>query len=463
MAEEISAKAQMKADLLIYNASICNDGRSYRGYVAVAGQMIACVGEGDVPAALLEQARQKVDGRGRLLLPGVIDTHVHFREPGMTQKGDIASESRAAVAGGVTSYIDMPNTRPATTTMALVEDKMRRAADVSAANYGFFIGATADNLEELRHADYSRVAGVKLFMGSSTGNLLLTDSRAIEQLMEMPALIAVHAEDDELLRQNVEAVTERYGEMLPMEFHPVIRNHRVCMEASQRIVELARKHHHRLHLLHVSTGCELELLDKAGTPLEDKVVTAETCPQYLAFSDEQYAMLGARIKCNPAIKRPADRDALREAVRDGRIDSIATDHAPHLLEEKMGTALTAVSGMPLIQFSLTLMLQMAEEGIVGVDKVVETMCHNPARIYGIDRRGFIREGYYADLVLVDNDCEPYTITDQWAMSRCGWTPLAGLTVGNKVDMTVVNGAVAYRHGVAFATGSSMALRFGKQG
>ena len=400
-----------------------------------------------------------VDGKGRLLLPGIIDTHVHFRDPGLTHKADMATESRAAVAGGVTSFIDMPNTKPATVSMAAVDDKIRRASEVSVANYGFFIGATDDNIQELKNADYSRVAGVKVFMGSSTGNMLVEGDDMLARIMqEVPALIAVHAEDEQLLKSNREAVVARYGEDLPMEFHPVIRNHKVCVRASERAVGLARKYGHRLHLLHVSTADELELLEP-GSP-EGKLVTAETCPQYLAFSDEQYDMLGARIKCNPAIKRPADRDALREAVRTGRIDTIATDHAPHLLEEKRGTALTAVSGMPLIQFSLTLMLQMAEEGMFDVVDIVEKMAHNPAKIYGIARRGFVREGYYADLVLVDNDCEPYTITDQWALSRCGWTPLSGLTVSNKVELTMVNGEMAYRFGVLFSSVRGKALEFG---
>ncbi len=400
-----------------------------------------------------------VDGKGRLLLPGIIDTHVHFRDPGLTHKADMATESRAAVAGGVTSFIDMPNTKPATVSMAAVDDKIRRASEGSVANYGFFIGATDDNIQELKNADYSRVAGVKVFMGSSTGNMLVEGDDMLARIMqEVPALIAVHAEDEQLLKSNREAVVARYGEDLPMEFHPVIRNHKVCVRASERAVGLARKYGHRLHLLHVSTADELELLEP-GSP-EGKLVTAETCPQYLAFSDEQYDMLGARIKCNPAIKRPADRDALREAVRTGRIDTIATDHAPHLLEEKRGTALTAVSGMPLIQFSLTLMLQMAEEGMFDVVDIVEKMAHNPAKIYGIARRGFVREGYYADLVLVDNDCEPYTITDQWALSRCGWTPLSGLTVSNKVELTMVNGEMAYRFGVLFSSVRGKALEFG---
>lgn len=443
---------------LIHNVYIINEGRSFAGYVAIDGELISKVGEGKPEAALLERATTAIDGRGHLLLPGVIDTHVHFRDPGLTHKADIATESRAAAAGGVTSFIDMPNTKPVTTTMEQIEAKLERAAEVSAINYGFFIGATADNLDELRRADFTRCAGVKLFMGSSTGNMLVDNDETIERLFtEVPALVAVHAEDETLLRQRREAVIARYGENLPVDFHPVIRNHDVCYKASRRIVEIARRHGHRLHLLHVSTEQELSLLE-AG-PVDGKLITAETCPQYLAFSDEQYPMLGTRIKCNPAIKRPTDRDALRLAVADGRIDTIATDHAPHLPEEKMGTALTAASGMPMIQFSLTLMLQMVDEGIFDLPTVVREMCHNPALIYGIDRRGFIREGYYADLVLVDNDCEPYTITDQWVISRCGWTPLNGLTVGNIVEMTIVNGRTAYRHGVGFATSAPLPLRF----
>ena len=443
---------------LIHNACIVNEGTSFLGYVAIRGEFIDKVAAGEPDAELIGAASTVIDAAGRLLLPGVIDTHVHFRDPGLTHKADMATESRAAVAGGVTSFIDMPNTRPATTTMAEVEAKLARAAEVSVANYGFFIGATADNLDELRTADYSRCAGVKLFMGSSTGNMLVDNSEAIDRLFaEVPALVAVHAEDETLLRQRREAIVERYGEQLSLDFHPVIRNHDVCFEASRRIVEIARRHNHRLHLLHISTAQELSLL-QPGDP-STKLITAETCPQYLAFSDEQYPMLGTRIKCNPAIKRPADRDALRQAVTDGVIDTIATDHAPHLPEEKQGTALTAASGMPMIQFSLTLMLQMADEGIFDIYTIVREMCHNPATIYGIDRRGFIREGYYADLVLVNNDCEPYTITDQWVISRCGWTPLAGLTVGNKVDMTFVNGHAAYRHGVTFSTSAARALCF----
>lgn len=443
--------------MLIHNVVIVNEGKAFTGYVLTEGEMIAAVGEGE-PPALLEENAVVIDGRGRLLLPGVIDTHVHFRDPGLTYKADMQTESVAAVTGGVTSFIDMPNTKPATVTVEALEAKLKRASEVSAANYGFFIGATSDNIDELLRADYTRCAGVKLFMGSSTGNMLMDSETVMRRIMsEVPALVAVHAEDEALLKANREAVVARYGEDLPMEFHPVIRNHKVCYEASRRIAGLAREYNHRLHLLHVSTADELQLLD-AG-PVEGKLITAETCPQYLAFSDEQYEMLGARIKCNPAIKRPADREALCKAVSAGVIDTVATDHAPHLLEEKRGTALTAVSGMPMIQFSLTLMLQMAEEGYFSLEDVVRTMCHNPALVYGIYRRGFIRPGYYADLVLVNNDCEPYTITDQWAVSRCGWTPLSGLTVSNKVDMTLVNGHVAYRLGVTFGSTRGKELRF----
>lgn len=444
--------------ILIHNVYVVNADESFPGYVLVRGKMIDCVGQGEPDGDLMAAAGTTIDGRGRLLLPGVIDTHVHFRDPGLTHKADMETESRAAVAGGVTSFLDMPNTKPVTVSMEAVEAKMARASQVSVANYGFFIGATDSNIQELIDADYSRVAGVKLFMGSSTGNMLVNDARAIGEIFtRVPAIVAVHAEDENLLQARRKAVVDRYGEMLPIDFHPVIRDHSVCMEASRRIVEIARRHDHRLHLLHLSTADELSLITP-GNPA-GKLITAETCPQYLAFCDEQYAMLGSRIKCNPAIKRPADRDALRRAVNEGVIDTIATDHAPHLPEEKQGTALTAASGMPLIQFSLTLMLQMVEEGIFPLATVVREMCHNPAAIYGIERRGFIRKGYYADLVLVDNDCEPYTITDQWAMSRCGWTPLNGLTVSNKVDMTMVNGHIAYRHGIIFAAAKGEPLKF----
>lgn len=455
----MSQHIDLSHSILIHNACIVNEMQTWQGYVVVCGDTIARVGSGE-PEAELKNCATVIDAHGRLLLPGVIDTHVHFRDPGLTHKADMATESRAAVAGGVTSFIDMPNTKPPTVTIADVEDKMRRAEEVSVANYGFFIGATGSNIDQLVEADYSRVAGVKLFMGSSTGNMLVSDPAAMERIFSrVPALIAVHAEDEEMLQKLRREITGRYGENLPIAAHPFLRDRSVCFEASRRIIDMARAHSHRLHLLHVSTADELSLLHPG--PTDGKLITAETCPQYLAFCDEQYPMLGSRIKCNPAIKSSTDRDALRKAVEDGRIDTIATDHAPHLPQEKQGTALTAASGMPLIQFSLTLMLQMAEEGILNIPLIAKKMCHAPADIFGIERRGYIREGYFADLTIVNNECEPYTITDQWAISRCGWTPLAGLTVGNKVDLTMVNGHIAYRHGVTFSAPVGRALRFAR--
>lgn len=443
---------------LIHNARIVNEGRIYMGWVAIEGAMIADCGEGEPSTELMEQAATVVDARERLLLPGCIDTHVHFRDPGLTEKADMKTESNAAVAGGVTSFIDMPNTIPTTTTIELVEEKMRRAAEVSTANYGFFLGATSSNFDELMKADYSKIAGVKLFMGSSTGNMLVDDDDIISRIFEkVPALIAIHAEDEELLKQRRDAIVERYGEELEIEFHPVIRNHEVCRRATERAVELARKHGTRLHVCHLSTADELQYFTTDN--VAEKRITAETGPQYLAFCDENYSMLGARIKCNPAIKRPADRDALSQAVIDGKIDSIATDHAPHLLEQKRGTALTAVSGMPMIQFALPLLIEMVNEGMFSLPLIVEKYAHNPATIFGIDRRGFIRKGYYADLTLVDDDCEPYTLTDEWVISRCGWTPLSGLNINVRVDATWVNGSLAYRRGVVFSATRGLPLHF----
>ena len=387
--------------ILIHDARIVSEGAPRKGYVLIDGEIIADTASGDAPAALMaDPAVEKVDAAGRLLLPGVIDEHVHFRDPGLTHKADMATESRAAVAGGVTSFIDMPNTRPATVTVEAVAAKRERAAEVSVANYGFFIGATDTNLPELMAADWSLTAGVKLFLGSSTGNMLVERREVIERIFrEVPALIAVHAEDEATIR--------------------------------------------------------------AG-PVAGKRITAETCPQYLLFTDEQYPLLGACIKCNPAIKRPVDRDALRYAVANGLIDVIATDHAPHLPEEKEGTALTAVSGMPMVQFSLPVMLELSKEGVLTLEQVVEKMAHNPALLLGIERRGFIRKGYYADLVMVDDDVEPYPVTPESVISRCGWSPLEGAPLSVRIDQTWVNGQTAYRHGIVFSSVRGQALRFNHQ-
>lgn len=424
-----------QTDLLIHNADIVSDGRRFHGWLtADADGMIAATGEGHAPQV---EARRSVDADGALLLPGVIDEHVHLRDPGMTHKGDMATETRAALAGGVTSVIDMPNTRPATTTIAAWEAKMQRAAAASACNYAFYLGATNSNLDELRRADYRRVPGVKLFLGSSTGNMLVDSDDTITRIFrEIPALIAVHAEDEATIaanRRRFDAQPEP-----PVEQHRLIRSREACLKATRRAVELARKTGARLHVMHISTADELTLFS-ADAPA-CKRITAETCPSYLTFGGaDDYRRLGARIKCNPAIKEAADRDALRRAVADGVIDTIATDHAPHLLAEKQGGALTAMSGMPMLQFSLPLMLTLADDPDVpfAIEDVVRVMAHNPATIYGIDRRGFLRPGYHADLTLV---CRSrHTVADADVIGPCGWTPLAGMTLGWRVARTWVNG------------------------
>ncbi len=443
---------------VIYNARLALDATIVPGYLVIDGEFIAEVGEGDVPEALLDENNTLIDADGRLVMPGVIDEHVHFRDPGLTHKADMISESRAAVAGGVTSFIDMPNTVPATTTVAAVEDKMAHAGEVSSANYSFFIGATNSNIEELLNADYTRIAGVKLFLGSSTGNMLVDSESTVSRIFaEVPALIAVHAEDEAIISANRKKVIEKYGEDAPVELHPLIRSREACVEATRKAVEGARKYNARLHVLHISTEEELSFFSPG--PIESKRITAETCPQYLIFTNEQYSGYGSGIKCNPAIKMPEDRAALRSAVAEGVIDVVATDHAPHLPEEKIGGALKAVSGMPMIQFSLPVMLTLAAEGAFTTEKVIEVMCHNPAKLYGIDRRGFLRPGYYADVVLVDDQCEPYTVTSDMVLSKCGWTPLEGAPLGAKVDMTWVNGEVVWRYGVLFSGKRGKALRF----
>lgn len=453
--------------LLIYNARLAGTRREGEapiidcGWLTAEGDTITGVGEGNPESGLLDRDDvTKVDAAGRLLMPGVIDTHVHFRDPGLTHKGDIATESAAAVAGGVTSYLEMPNTKPPTVTIEAWEAKMARAAEVSTANYGFFIGATDSNLDSvLLRADYSRVPGVKLFLGSSTGGMLVGDSDIITRIMrEVPALIAVHAEDEATIRRNREALVARYGEELPIACHPVIRDHDACFEATSRAVKLARETGARLHVCHLSTSDELRLFE-AG-PVSGKRITAETCPQYLVFCDEMYPALGSRIKCNPAIKRPTDRDDIRFAVAHDVIDSIATDHAPHLLAEKQGTALTAASGMPSVQWSLPVMMQTVAEGWFTLPKIVEKMCTAPAILYGIEGRGALVEGYKADLVLFDTDAEPWRITDEACIGRAGWTPYAGLELGGRVDATWVNGRMVYSGGVIHPCAeAAQALRF----
>lgn len=442
---------------LIHNAVIINEEKRFEGYLVVDGEFIAEVGEGSVPDGVADGCEMVEDAGGAMLIPGVIDEHVHFRDPGLTYKADIATESLAAVAGGVTSFIDMPNTKPLTVTLDALEAKYRRAAECSVANYAFFIGATNDNIDTLLECDYTRVPGVKLFLGSSTGNMLVNDEAALRRLFsEIKAVIAVHAESEAVIRANRERIVAERGEELPVSVHSEIRDGRACYESTATAVALAREYGSRLHVMHISTADELRFF--APGPVSSKRITAETCPHYLLFSDGDYASLGGRIKCNPAIKTAADRDALREAVADGRIDVVATDHAPHLLAEKQGTALTATSGMPMVQFSLPVMLTLAAGGMSTAETVVERMCHAPATLFGIDRRGFIRPGYYADLAVVA-PCEPYAVSDSDVVSRCGWTPLAGLSLGYRVRSTYVNGTRVWHDGHADGHAAVHPLRF----
>lgn len=447
----------------IHNAIIVNDATITHGWVVTDGQFITAVGlHNDWPAvhATLPAGCITIDAGQQLLMPGAIDCHVHFRDPGLTHKADMATESAAAVAGGVTSFIDMPNTKPATVTMADVEAKQQRAAQASMANYGFFIGATDSNLDQLLEADYTKVAGVKLFMGSSTGGMLVEQSSILHQIFSrVPALIAVHAESEATIRQARAEISKQYpGGNIPVNRHSDLRPRQACVEATRLAIETARRYDTRLHVTHISTADELQFFTPG--PVADKLITAETCPQYLMFERSDFDRLGAKIKCNPAIKEVSDRDALRQSLSKGIIDIIATDHAPHLLIEKQGDALTAVSGMPMIQFSLRIMLKLATEGVLTIPQVAALMSHNPAIRYKIDRRGFIRPGYYADLVLVD----PHgggTVTAGEIQSRCGWSPVEGMSLPHKVTFTMVNGSPVWADGqLQPAHRRPMPLRFG---
>lgn len=440
---------------LIHNADIVTGtGDRFAGYVLIDGETIAAVAPGKPNAALFENA-EVTDARGCLLLPGAIDCHVHFREPGLTQKATIASESRAAVAGGVTSFIDMPNTVPQTTTSALADDKSAIAARDSVANYAFFIGATNDNIDELLTADYSRIAGVKLFMGSSTGNMLVDRQSALDELFSrVKARIVIHAEDEATVRANAEAIRAEYGDDAPVSLHTRLRSAEACYKASKAAVDLARRTGARLHIAHLSTARELELLTP-GLTTANKQITAEVSPHHLLWTENDYADRGARIKMNPAVKTAADRRALVEAVRNGLIDIIATDHAPHRPADKEGSLFKAASGAPMVEFSLIAALSLFTPEVVA-----ERMAAAPARLFAIDRRGSIAPGNYADLVLVDPH-SPHTVKDSDVTSLCGWTPVDGLTFSHRVIKTWVNGNLCFDNGVIKDDKRGKALSFSR--
>ena len=442
--------------ILIKNARIVNEGRMFKGSVLIDGDKIAEVFEEVVPETASNV--QVIDAEGKLLLPGAIDDQVHFREPGLTHKGDIASESRAAVAGGVTSFMDMPNTKPQTTTIADLEWKLQRGAETSAANYSFFFGGTNDNMDEIRKLDRSRVPGLKLFLGSSTGNMLVDKKESLERIFgEADMLIAIHAEKEEVIKRNIAYYTDMYGEDLDISFHSKIRSEEACYASSSEAVELATRLNSRLHILHLSTAKELTLLSNE-IPLSEKKITGEVCVHHLWFHDGDYAKFGNRIKWNPSIKTLEDRIALRNAVNDNTIDIVATDHAPHLLSEKEGSCLKAASGGPLVQHSLVGMLEMVAEGCFTYEKVVEKMAHMPADLFHIDRRGYIRPGYYADLVLVDPE-KCWTVAPENILYKCGWSPFEGTTFHHSITQTFVNGQLVYDNGVVDDDVRGMEVRY----
>lgn len=444
---------------IIYNADIVNEGRFFRGYVVVEDEFITEVGDGPAGAELIASCDFREDADGALLMPGVIDDQVHFRDPGLTQKADIATESRAAVAGGVTSFMDMPNTNPPTVTLEALEAKNRRASEVSLANYGFFVGATNDNISTLLAVDYNYTPGVKLFLGASTGNMLVNDRDALKSIFsEVPALIAIHSEDEMLIRRNRDFYVKKYGEDLSVTFHPLIRSTEVCYKSTAKAVEMAHKYGTRLHVLHLSTARELELFE--NKPLAEKQITSEVCVHHLWFTDEDYAKYGNLIKWNPAIKTWDDRTALRNGLNLGYIDIVATDHAPHLLAEKQGSCLKAASGGPLVQHSLQVMLELADQKVFTHELVVEKMCHAPATLYGVVKRGFLRPGYYADMVLVDRNV-PYVVRSENILTKCGWSPFEGTTFHNTIRQTYVNGHLVYNQGEIDGSRSGIRLKYEK--
>jgi dihydroorotase len=422
---------------LILHGTLVNDVNKFDGSVIVEDSKITKIVEGNtVPNASFDEV---IDASGCFVLPGLIDDHVHFREPGLTAKADIDSESRAAAAGGVTTYFDMPNCVPQTTTLEALDEKFKLAAQKSHVNYSFFFGATNNNVDLFSQLDVHRIPGIKLFMGSSTGNMLVDRREALEKIFstaQMP--IMVHCEDTDIINRNMAEAKRLYGDDPKVTHHPEIRSVEACYQSTKLAVELALKHHAQLHIAHLTTAKELELLTDG--------VTAEVTPSHLYFCDRDYNALGTRIKCNPAIKSAADRDALRQAVADGRIAVIGTDHAPHLLEQKEGGCCKAASGMPMLQFSLVTMLELVDKGVLTIERLVELMCHRPADLFGVRNRGYLREGYQADIVIVRPNAA-WTVTKDVIQSKCGWSPMENHTFLWRVEQTLCNGHTVYKDGV----------------
>jgi dihydroorotase len=438
----------------IVNANIVNEGKVFQGEVLIKGQFIELIAS-DLSS---HKADQIIDAKGKYLLPGAIDDQVHFREPGLTHKGSIYTEARAAVAGGVTSFMEMPNTNPPTFTQELLEQKYSIAAQRSLANYSFFIGAANDNIDEVMKTDITKVCGLKIFMGSSTGNLLVDDPKTLEAFFSrFPSIIAAHCEDEPTIRHNTAVFKEKYGDDISVENHPLIRSAEACYKSSSFAIGLAKKHGTRFHILHISTAKETELFDNS-IPLEKKKITAEACVHHLWFNDSDYARLGTRIKWNPAIKTANDQNAVFNALLDDRIDVIATDHAPHTIDEKNNKYFQAPSGGPLVQHSLVAMLEFYHKKKISIEKIVQKMSHNPAILFNISKRGFIREGYFADLVLVDLK-SPWTVSKENILAQCGWSPFEGTTFQSAVTHTFVSGHLVFNNGLFDETKKGERLSF----
>ena len=438
---------------LLKNTKLVSGKETLEKDILIEGDIIA-----QISNSLSHPTARVIDFNGNYLLPGVIDDQVHFREPGLTHKGNIETESKAAVAGGITSFMEQPNTNPQTISIARLEEKFSIAATTSSANYSFLFGGTNDNLEELKRVDPKSCSGIKLFLGSSTGNMLVDDEEVLEKIFRSTNMvISAHCEDEGTIRKNLAQYKERYGDGIPVGCHPLIRSEEACYLSSSRAIALAQKTGARLHVFHLSTGKEMALFSN-DVPLAQKKITAEACIHHLWFSDEDYEEKGTLIKWNPAVKTTQDREQLWEALLDDRIDVIATDHAPHTFEEKNNAYTSAPSGGPLVQHALPAMLQKVSEGVLGIEKVVEKMCHNPAILFDIEKRGYIREGYFADLVEVQMNAE-WQVKKANILYKCGWSPFEGLTFDNQIKRTFVNGHLAYENGVVSGIKKGRRLTF----
>lgn len=448
------------ATISIANATLVNEGKVITASILIRDELIDRVITDNPDEIYNFKTDQLIEAKGKFLFPGVIDDQVHFREPGLTHKGDIYSESKAGIAGGVTSFLEMPNTSPQTTTISLLNDKFKIASEKSLANYSFYLGATNDNIEEIIKVDPKNVCGIKVFMGSSTGNMLVDKVESLEKIFKLsPVLIATHCEDEATIKENIIKYKELYGEDVPFRYHADIRSEEACYLSSSLAVRLAKRYNSRLHILHLSTEKELELFDES-IPLYNKRITSEVCIHHLWFSQDDYEKYGWRIKWNPSIKKESDRLALISGLKRNTVDIVATDHAPHLLHEKEAGYFKSASGGPMVQHSLVAMIELSKRGYFGLELVAQKMCHAPAIVYGIENRGFVKEGYFADLVLVDSNESWYVDKDN-LLYKCGWSPLEGQKLTSKVTHTIINGKIVFENDRFDESFRGSALKFSR--